>query len=96
MRSFLDQFSTGTHDKNGLPSLAPEEISIIVAMLSAGTVLGSLVSAPVGDYFGRRLSLIGAVAVFCFGVIFQVCAVNIPLLLVGRCVAWFCRSSCSS
>ncbi|OIW26131.1 general substrate transporter [Coniochaeta ligniaria NRRL 30616] len=84
MRSFLDQFSTGSRDKNGLPSLAPEQISMIVAMLSAGTVLGSLVSAPFGDYFGRRLSLIGAVAVFCFGVIFQVCAVNIPLLLVGR------------
>ncbi|KAB5578415.1 general substrate transporter [Coniochaeta sp. 2T2.1] len=84
MRSFLDQFSTGARDKNGLPSLKPEQISIIVAILSAGTMLGALISAPVGDYFGRRLSLIGSVAVFCFGVIFQVCADNIPLLLVGR------------
>ena len=89
MRSFLNQFSTGARGKDDLPALYPEQLSIIVAMLSAGTVLGSLVSAPVGDYFGRRLSLIGAVAVFCFGVIFQVCADNISLLLVGRCVAKF-------
>jgi MFS family permease len=95
MRSFLDQFSTGFRDKMDLPALAPEQISIIVAILSAGTVLGSLVSAPVGDFFGRRLSLIGAVAIFCFGVIFQVCANKIPLLLVGRCVGWFCRHLCS-
>jgi MFS family permease len=88
MRSFLDQFSTGFRDAKGQAAITPEQTSIIVSMLSAGTVLGALVSAPVGDYFGRRLSLIGAVAVFCFGVIFQVCADNIPLLLVGRCVGW--------
>jgi MFS family permease len=84
MRSFLNQFSTGARDQHDLPALYPEQLSIIVAMLSAGTVVGSLVSAPLGDYFGRRLSLIGAVAVFCFGAIFQVCANNIALLLVGR------------
>lgn len=85
----MDQFSTDYRDlKTGAPALAPKQISIIVAILSAGTMFGSLVSAPVGDHFGRRLSLIGAVAVFCFGVIFQVCADNIPLLLVGRCVGW--------
>jgi MFS family permease len=88
MKSFLQQFSTGYRDMNGNPALTPEQISIIVAMLSAGTFIGALLSAPVGDYFGRRLSLIGAVGVFCFGVIFQVCADNIPLLLVGRCVRW--------
>jgi sugar porter (SP) family MFS transporter len=96
MRSFLDQFSTGARDINDLPALYPAELSIIVSMLSAGTVLGALVSAPVGDYFGRRLSLIGAVAVFCFGVIFQVCAHNIALLLVGRYVAWLCHFLCHS
>ena len=89
MRSFMDQFSTGYRDKNDMPAFTPEQISIIVAMLSAGTVVGALVSAPVGDYFGRRLSLIGAVAVFCFGVIFQICANDIPLLLVGRYVEGF-------
>ncbi|KAL1839856.1 hypothetical protein VTK73DRAFT_3896 [Phialemonium thermophilum] len=60
------------------------QISIIVAILSAGTVLGSFVAAPVGDIFGRRRSLIGSVGVFSFGVVFQVCAHNIALLLVGR------------
>lgn len=89
MRSFLDQFSTGARDRNGLPALYPAQLSIIVAILSAGTVLGSLLAAPVGDHYGRRLSLIGGLAVFCFGVIFQVCASDITVLLIGRCVTRF-------
>lgn len=88
MDSFLAQFSTGYIDKQNRPAISPDQISIIVAMLSAGTFIGALGSAPVGDYFGRRLSLIGAIGVFCFGVIFQVCADNIPLLLTGRCVGF--------
>ena len=86
MDSFRRDFTTGYHDKEGKPNLVPSQVSIIVAMLSAGTFLGSLLAAPVGDIFGRRKSLIGSVGVFSFGVIFQVCATNIPLLLVGRYV----------
>lgn len=85
MKSFLRQFTTGYEDpKTGTLGLSPSEVSIIVAILSAGTALGSLLAAPSGDIFGRRRSLIAAIGVFCFGVIFQVCAHNIPLLLVGR------------
>lgn len=83
MSAFKDQFSTG-YTRNGHPSISPTQTAIIVAILSAGTVVGALLAAPVGDYWGRRKSLIGAVTAFNFGVIFQVCAHAIPMLVAGR------------
>lgn len=83
MTAFKEQFSTG-YSRNGSPSISPSETAIIVAILSAGTVVGALIAAPVGDYWGRRKSLIGAVTAFNFGVIFQVCAQAIPMLVAGR------------
>lgn len=83
MRSFRDQFSTGFKDESGL-ALLPSQTAFVVGILSLGTVLGALLAAPVGDHFGRRISLIAAVSVFNFGCIFQVCAQAIPMLLVGR------------
>jgi MFS family permease len=87
MHSFTTQFATDFIDsKTKEPGISPGQSSLIVAMLSAGAVVGALFAAPVGDFFGRRLSLIGSIGVFSFGVIFQVCAVSIPWLLVGRYV----------
>lgn len=86
MKSFRRDFTTGHYDDDGNPNLIPSQVSIIVAILSAGTFIGALLAAPAGDRWGRRKSLIGSVGVFSFGVIFQVCATNIPLLLVGRYV----------
>ncbi|KAL1879230.1 glucose transporter [Diaporthe australafricana] len=83
MSAFKEQFSTG-YVSNGHPAISPTQTAIIVAILSAGTVVGALIAAPVGDYWGRRKSLIGAVTAFNFGVIFQVCAQAIPMLLAGR------------
>lgn len=85
MSAFKEQFSTG-YVRNGHPAISPTQTAIIVAILSAGTVVGALIAAPVGDYWGRRKSLIGAVTAFNFGVIFQVCAHAIPMLLAGRYV----------
>ncbi|KAI1414931.1 hexose transporter [Hypoxylon sp. FL1857] len=85
MSSFKAQFNTGyVDDKTHEFDLSPSQISIIVAILSAGTVVGALFAAPVGDWLGRRISIIGSICVFCFGVIFQVCADAIPMLLAGR------------
>lgn len=84
MGSFKDQFNTGYESSSGNKTLSPSQISIIVAILSAGTVVGALFAAPLGDWLGRRISIIGSVCVFCFGVIFQVCADAIPMLLAGR------------
>ncbi|KAH6681116.1 glucose transporter rco-3 [Plectosphaerella plurivora] len=82
MDSFTRDF--GTPNEAGQPSIRPSEASNIVAILSAGTAIGALLSAPIGDTIGRRLSLLVAVAVFCIGGVVQVCATNIPMLLVGR------------
>jgi sugar porter (SP) family MFS transporter len=87
MQSFKDHFNTGYLDQNGHLNMSPKEVAFIVAMLSFGTVIGALFSAPVGDKWGRRRSLIGAIGVFCIGAIFQVCATNVELLVVGRTVA---------
>ncbi|KAK0630070.1 general substrate transporter [Bombardia bombarda] len=87
MDSFREHFTTGYIDKDGRPGIYPSQVSIIVAMLSAGTCLGALLSAPVGDWYGRRRSLIGATGVFCIGAVLQVCATTIALLVVGRTVA---------
>ncbi len=86
MPAFRNQFSTG-YLEDDMPNLMPSQSSLIVAILSVGTVVGSLLAAPAGDFCGRRKSLIASVGVFCFGVIFQVCSAAIPMLLVGRSVA---------
>jgi MFS family permease len=87
MTAFKEQFSTG-FTRDGQPSISPSQTAIIVAILSAGTLVGALIAAPVGDYWGRRKSLIGAVTAFNFGVIFQVCAQAIPMLVAGRYVGF--------
>ena len=84
MAAFRRDFTTQAPGHDGQHIIAPSQSSIIVAILSAGTAVGSLLAAPVGDSIGRRLSLLFSVAVFCFGGIFQVCATNIDMLLVGR------------
>lgn len=66
------------------PSLTVSQQATIISMLSAGTVFGALFAAPFGDLWGRRKSLIVSIGVFVFGVIFQICSTNIPILLVGR------------
>ncbi len=87
MRSFIDQFNTGYIDSESKRLvISPGETALIVAILSAGTFTGSLLAAPFADWIGRRLSLITSIGVFCFGVIFQVCANSIPMLLAGRYV----------
>jgi predicted MFS family arabinose efflux permease len=86
MTAFREQFSTGHRDTDKKLDISPSESSIIVAILSAGTVIGALLAAPAGDSLGRRMSLILGVAVFAFGAVFQVCAQDIPMLLVGRYV----------
>ncbi|KAL1898586.1 glucose transporter [Sporothrix stenoceras] len=88
MDSFLYQFAVGGSVERTPTSTPPplpvSQQAIIIGMLSIGTVLGSLLAAPTGDYFGRRKSLIASVGVFVFGAIFQICSTNIPTLLVGR------------
>ncbi|PQE21772.1 glucose transporter rco-3 protein [Rutstroemia sp. NJR-2017a WRK4] len=85
MHAFRKQFSTGYIDPTDHePSVSPGQSSQIVAMLSAGTFFGALFAAPLGDNLGRRISLIVAVAIFCFGAALQTAAMHIPMLIAGR------------
>lgn len=86
MDSFKRDFNSGHRDADQNLTMSTREVSLIVAMLSAGTVLGALLAAPCGDQWGRRYALIGAIGVFCIGAILQVCAENVATLTVGRCV----------
>lgn len=86
MRPFKDQFSTGHIDAvDGLPDLTSKESSIVVAILSAGTFTGSMLSAPLADsILGRRFSMLVSSLVFCVGGILQTVAQELPMLLAGR------------
>ena len=84
MRKFKDQFGTTCFDKDDRLDICPEDSSIIVAILSAGTVIGALLAAPLGDSIGRRHTLLISVGIFCIGAICQVCAAAIPTMLAGR------------
>ena|SRR6187402_3326884 len=85
MHAFRQQFSTGYKDpKDGQLNVSPDQSSVIVAILSAGTFFGALLAAPLGDKLGRRISLIIAVAIFSFGVLLQTISMAITMLVMGR------------
>jgi len=84
MDAFKRDFTTGYVSEDDKLGMSPAQVALIVAMLSAGTAVGALLSAPMGDFWGRRTSLIVAIGIFCIGAILQVCASRIPLLVVGR------------
>lgn len=72
-------FSKNKHDFNA------EEIAILTAILSLGTLAGSLFSPLISDKLGRRFCIILALLIiFTIGVILQICASSFGLLLAGR------------
>jgi MFS transporter, SP family, sugar:H+ symporter len=83
MKYWKNHFSTG-YRKDGELDVNASQTSTIVSILSAGTFFGALFSAPIADFFGRRLAMIINTGVFCFGVILQTAAVRIPLFVAGR------------
>lgn len=63
--------------------------AVITAILSAGTLVGSLVSGYFADKFGRRDSIIIGCATYAAGVVLQVAGNSVNPLIVGRAVAGF-------
>ncbi|OJJ68917.1 hypothetical protein ASPBRDRAFT_57477 [Aspergillus brasiliensis CBS 101740] len=85
MKYWRKMFSTGyINPSDDYPDVTSSQSSMIVSLLSAGTFFGALASAPVADYFGRRIAMIIESFVFCFGVILQTAATSIPLFVAGR------------
>ena len=61
--------------------------SLVVSILSAGTFIGALSTAPAADILGRRWSVVLAVLIFSAGVAMQTASSTIPLFVVGRLFA---------
>lgn len=68
-------------------ALSTGQVSVVVSILSAGTFVGALAGAPIGDFIGRRLGLILTCLIFSIGVAMQTAATQWGLFLGGRFVA---------
>lgn len=83
-------FANGNTNSAGEPAVSAGDESLIVSILSAGTLLGALTVAPVADYFGRKWGLIlSTTTFFNLGVALQTAAVDQPLFIAGRFFAGF-------
>lgn len=90
MPVWLRLFSTGATNEEGRPIVSSSDESLIVSILSLGTFLGALSSAPVADLLGRRMGLIFSTAVvFNLGVILQTISTSQPLFIAGRFFAGY-------
>jgi len=63
------------------------EKSLITSILSAGTFLGALSAGNFADWIGRRTTIILGCLIFSVGVVLQVAATIVGLLVAGRFVA---------
>ncbi|KXT16985.1 hypothetical protein AC579_7419 [Pseudocercospora musae] len=80
MPYWINEFRTGSNE-----GITSGQDALIVSILSAGTFLGALLSAPTADWMGRRLGLMfSAGIVFNLGVVLQTASTGQPLLIAGR------------
>lgn len=82
---FRVRFGQGTPEN---PYLQTEISSIVVSLMSIGSLIGALSGAYTSDWWGRRRSLSFGVAVFIIGNIIQITAMNTWVhMMMGRFVA---------
>jgi MFS transporter, SP family, sugar:H+ symporter len=83
MNDFIDRFG-----ENG--AFSNVRSGTIVGLLSIGTLIGALCSAPIADKFGRKTCIITWNIVFCVGVVVQIATVQRGhwyQIAIGRWVA---------
>lgn len=78
-----------TSDNPNGYSYSSSNQSLTVSILSAGTFFGALIAGSLADMYGRRTIIIAGCGVFMVGVILQMAASELALLVVGRLVAGF-------
>lgn len=80
MKYWRKEFASGDHNE-----VLPNQESLIVSILSAGTFFGALLAAPFGDLLGRRWGLFASAGlVFNLGVILQTASTTQPVFIAGR------------
>jgi MFS transporter, AAHS family, 4-hydroxybenzoate transporter len=67
--------------------VAPEAMTIVFVMQQLGLLLGNFVVGPIADRIGRRVTLLGCLAVFGTLTLFTMYATSIPQLVVLRFIA---------
>ncbi|KAI9249219.1 general substrate transporter [Phascolomyces articulosus] len=67
--------------------MSDAKYSLVVAMLTAGGLVGALSASYVSDRFGRRLALFGTAILMGIGSVIMTFAVNTATLMAGRFVA---------
>jgi MFS transporter, SP family, sugar:H+ symporter len=82
--------SFGSLQADGTRALTPGALSLMTSMINVGELVGSLASAPINDYLGRKGGwLIGATGV-CLGAILQIVTTGNPNMISGgRCLLGF-------
>lgn len=68
----------------------------ITAAMPAGSLVGSLISSYLGDYFSRKIAIQVGGVIWVIGSIIQACSQNVPMLIVGRVIAGICVGITSS
>jgi len=71
----------------GKKALTGSHQSLIVSILSAGTFFGAIIAGDVSDMIGRKWTVIMGCAIYLVGVILQVAAHGLGLLVAGRLIA---------
>ncbi|KAF8518002.1 MFS monosaccharide transporter [Hysterangium stoloniferum] len=84
MNDWLCTFGQGTTPNC---TITTSQKSLVVSILSVGTVFGALAAAPIADWTGRRMGIIISCLVFSIGIAFQTASTAMPLFVVGRVAA---------
>ncbi|ELU43663.1 sugar (and other) transporter domain-containing protein [Rhizoctonia solani AG-1 IA] len=81
LRTFGHQTATGKY------AITTGQESLVVSILSAGTFVGALLAAPVGDFIGRKWGVVFSTLIFSIGVALQTGTLNMDVFVVGRVFA---------
>ncbi|CAA19288.1 plasma membrane glucose/fructose:proton symporter Ght2 [Schizosaccharomyces pombe] len=75
MRDFRERYADRYDPITDQYSLSSARQGLLTGMVNVGSLFGCIISSPIADRFGKRLSIIGFCAVYIIGIIVQVTAV---------------------
>jgi len=77
----------GDLQPDGTYALSSGDNSLITSILSAGTFVGALGAAPIGNKLGRRYGIMAYLVLFCIGVACQTGGTDLTTFVIGRVFA---------